>query len=194
MSTREGAPAGVAEPRATIYSSAWRDARDRLEWVQDPAARALLASAMDQVESGWDAVGALQRWAEQHRYPDRPDNDYGSLLTFAESEVQEVYRMMASKLAEWVLEWPGDELVAASDVDSRLSEFGRYVTMLVLATASALDVPDDFRQMVHQAVRLRPGGAWYRCLGETIAGIHDAAGGQDVPPHVHGRRGIEALM
>ncbi len=179
MSTAGGAPAGGgAEPRATIYSPAWRDARDRLKWVQDENARALLASAMDQVESGWVAVGALQWWAEQHRERDRPDSEYGALLTFAESEVQEVYRGLASHVAGWVLAWPGDDLPPANDVDAGLSEFGRYATVLVLATGAALDVPDGFRQVVHQVVRLRPGGEWYRRLGETFAGIQDLAAGE----------------
>jgi hypothetical protein len=173
--TPGGAP---EEPRATIYGPAWRDARDRLEWVEDDDARVLLTSAMDQVESGWVAVGALQRWAEQHREPERPDDDYGALLTFAESEVQEVYREMASDLAEWVRAWPGQDLPPANDVDAGLSEFGRYAAVLVLATGAALDVPDAFRKVVHQVVRLRPGGQWFRRLAGTLAVLQDRAGGE----------------
>lgn len=177
MSTGD-APAGFAEPRATIHGPAWRDARDRLDWVQDEDAHDLLASAMDQVESGWDVVGALQRWAEQHPEPERPNNEYGALLTFAESQVQEVYRVLASDLAEWVRAWPGHDLPPANDVDACLSEFGRYVTVLVLATAAVLDVPDPFRQVVRQVERLRPGGKWFQELTATFAGIQHAADGE----------------
>jgi hypothetical protein len=185
-------PADDAEPRATIYGPAWRDARDRLEWVQDDDARALLASAMDQIERGWDAVGALQRWAEQHPEPERPEDDYGALLTFAESEVQEVFRSLAFNLAAWVGVWPGRHLPTDNDADAHLSEFGRYATVLVLATGAAVGVPDPFRAVVRQVADLRPGGAWATRLAETLAGIQDVADAEITADTA--RQAVEYLM
>lgn len=175
MSEPERTPAEGEEPSATIYGPAWLDARDRMVWIEDEDARALLASAMDLVESGWDAVRGLQRWAEQHREPDRPDDEYGALLTFAESELQEVFRSMAFNLADLVTDWPGISLPPDNDIDAHRSEFGRYATVLVLATGAAVDVPDGFRALVRQVARLLPGGEWFRRLTETFAAIQDVS-------------------
>jgi hypothetical protein len=128
---------------------------------------------MDQVESGWDAVRAVQRWADRHPEPDRPDDEYGALLRFAESELQEVFRLMASHLAALVMGWPERDLPPDNDVDAHRTEFGRYATVLVLATEGAVEVPDGFRAAVRQVGRLLPGGEWFRHLTETFAGIQD---------------------
>jgi hypothetical protein len=175
MSTPDRTPAEGEEPSATIYGPAWLDARERVVWIDDEDARALLAAAMDQVESGWDAVRAVQRWAERHPERERPDDEYGALLTFAESELQEVFRSMASDLAALVTGWPGRSLTPDNDVDAHRTEFGRYATVLVLATGAAVDVPDGFRAAVRQVVRLLPGGAWARGLAETLAAIQDVS-------------------
>lgn len=170
-------PVEGEEPRATIYVPAWLDARDRLVGIEDEDARALLASAIDQVESGWDAVRAVQRCADQSPEAERTDDDYGALLTFAESEMREVFRAMAFNLAAWVEAWPGGELPPDKDVDGRLSEFGRYVAVLVLATDAAVGVPDAFRAAVRKLARLRPDGEWARRLAATFAviqGVSDA--------------------
>jgi hypothetical protein len=175
MSAPDRTPAEGQEPSATIYGPAWLDARERVVWVEDEDARALLASALDQVESGWDAVRAVQRWADRHPERDRPDDEYGTLLTFAESELQEVFRSMASDLADMVTGWPGRDLPPSNDIDAHRTEFGRYATVLVLATGAAVDVPDDFRAAVRQVARLLPGGEWFRRLTETFAAIQDVS-------------------
>jgi hypothetical protein len=60
-------------------------------------------------------------------------------------------------------------------VDAHRTEFGRYATVLVLATGAALDVPDGFRAAVRQVARLLPGGEWFRRLTETFAAIQDVS-------------------
>lgn len=175
MSTPERTPAEGEEPSATIYGPAWLEARERVVWIEDEDARALLASAMDQVESGWDAVRAVQRWADRHPERDRADDEYGALLTFAESELQEVFRSMAFDLAALVTGWPGRSLPPGNDIDAHRTEFGRYATVLVLATGAALNVPEGFRAAVRQVARLLPGGEWARRLAETFAGIQDVS-------------------
>ena len=175
MSAPERTPAEGEEPSATIYGQAWLDARERVVWIDDEDARSLLASAMDQVESGWDAVRAVQRWAERLPEPERQDDDFGALLTFAHSELQEVFRSMAFNLAGLVAGWPGRDLPPDNDVDAHRTEFGRYVTVLVLATGAAVAVPDGFRAAVRQVGRLLPGGEWFRRLTETFAAIQDVS-------------------
>ncbi|WP_420125278.1 hypothetical protein [Longimicrobium sp.] len=178
MSAPERTPAEGEEPRATIYVPAWLEARERLVWIDDEDARGLLASAMDQVESGWDAVRAVQRWADLHPERDRPNDGYGALLTFAESELQEVFREMAFNLADLVTVWPGQDLPPHNDVDAHRTEFGRYATVLVLATGASEDVPEGFRTAVRQVARLLPGGEWFRRLAETFAAIDDVSGSE----------------
>jgi hypothetical protein len=163
------------EPRATIYVPAWLEARERLASVEDEDARALLTSAMEQVESAWESVRGLQRWAEQHAERLRVDDDYGALLTFATSEVQEVFRGLAFNLAALVEAWPGRDLPADNDVSARLSEFARFALVLVLATGAAVDVPDEFRDLVRQVAQLRPGGPWATGLAATFAAIQDVS-------------------
>jgi hypothetical protein len=175
MSAAERTPAEGEEPAATIYGPPWLEAREQVVWVEDEVARALLASAMDQVESGWDAVRAVQRWADRHPERDRPDDEHGALLTFAESESQEVFRSMAFNLADLVTGWPGRDLPPDNDIDAHRTEFGRYATVLVLATGAAVDVPEGFRAAVRQVARLLPGGEWFRRLAETFAAIQDVS-------------------
>lgn len=175
MSVSRRSRAQGEEPSATIYVPAWLDARARLVWVDDEDARALLASAMDQVESGWEAVRAVQRWADRYPEAERVDDDYGPLLTFAESELREVFREIASDLAAWVLGWPGGGLDAHVDLNASLSEFGRYASVLVLATQGAVGVPRSFRRLVRQVARLRPAGEWALRLGATFTAIQDVS-------------------
>jgi hypothetical protein len=159
------------EPRDTIHVPAWLDARERLIWIEPEEARGLLASAMDQVERGWNAVRELQRWVEHNPEAERADDDYGALLTFSEAEVQGVSQVLASDLAATVEAWPGHDLAPDRDVDARLSEFARLAGVLVLATAGAVDVPEGFRDLVRQVARLRQGGAWATDLAQTFARI-----------------------
>lgn len=177
MITEADPSASGEEPSVTIVDSAWAEARAGLARVTDDDARTLLASAMDQVESGWEAMRGLQRIAEQHPRRERGPDGFGSLLTFAEAEVLEVFRELASDLAEWVRKWPGDDLSPHNDVEARLSEFGRYVTVLVRATAAALDLPEAFGSAVRQVGHLVPGGEWFGQLSTSFASILDVAGG-----------------
>jgi hypothetical protein len=166
-------PAGP-EPRATIYVPAWLDARARLQaWRGNDGARAILASAMEQVESGWEPVRAVQRVADMVLERDRRDDDYGTLLTFGESEFQETYRSMAVNLAAWVDGWPGRALPSTNDPSGYLSEFCRYAKVLVLATGAAMDIPDRFRAAVREVARLLPSEEWARRLSETFAAIEE---------------------
>jgi hypothetical protein len=161
------------EPSVTIYVPAWLDARARLPWIEDEDARALLTSAMDQVESGWEAVRAIQRWADRHPEADRVDDDYGALLTFAESDLREAYRNLSADLAAWVAAWPGGDLPPANDLDAQLSAISRYAWMLDLATGAASGVPATFVGLVRQAARLRGGSDWSRRLTKTCAELRE---------------------
>lgn len=163
------------EPRATIYVPAWLEAREQLAWVEDEDARELLTSAMEQVESGWELVRGLQLWAERHCALRDVHDDYGALLNFAASGVHEVFRSLAGNLAAFVASWPGQDLPAEKDLDGRLDEFTRCALVLVLATAAAADLPEDFRDVVRPLTHFRPGGSWAARLASTFHAIEDVS-------------------
>lgn len=161
----------ATEPEATIYGPAWAAARTRLASVEPAEARALLASAMDRIESGWTAVRALQQWAGRNGEPENADDDYGCLLTYVETEVRESFRSMALALAHVAGDWPEWERASPDDVDGWLSAFARYVTVLRLATESTT-VPPEFRELVRQVAPLGHAGEWFR----QLSGVLRAAG------------------
>ena len=161
------------EPDATIYGADWMAARDRLPLMEPAEGRALLASAMDRVESGWTAVRDLQHWLDQNTGRERADDDYGCLLTYVETDVRESFRSMALALAHVAADWPGEERASTDDVDGWLSAFARSVTVLRLATESAT-VPPEFRELVrHQVAPVGFGGEWFRQLSCVVQAIGD---------------------
>lgn len=166
----------AGEPEFTIYIPAWNAARNRLTSVPTADTRALLASALDQVESGWPAVRGLQLWVQQNRERAGGADDYGCLLTYVEAELREAFRSVAHTLADLVSDWPGWERASVDDVDGWLSAFVRYVTVLVLASETA-SVPAGFRELVRQVAPYRLGGAWDARLKETLGAIGDRSAG-----------------
>lgn len=163
---------GGTEPDATIYGADWMAARDRLPWVEPAEGRALLASAMDRIESGWTAVRDLQHWLDSNKGRESTDDDYGCLLSYVETEVQESFRSMALALAHVAADWPGEGRASTDDVDGWLSAFARHVTVLRLATASAT-VPAEFRELVRQVAPLATAGEWFRQLSGVVQAIGD---------------------
>lgn len=161
-----------ADPKLTIRGPDWLAARDRLEMVAPAEARALLASAMDRVESGWTALCGLQQWLDQNKGRQSADDDYGCLLTYVETDVRESFRSMALALAHVAADWPGEERASVDDVDGWLSAFVRYVTVLGLATGSAA-VPQEFRDLVRQVAPLGLAGEWFRQLSGVLQAIGD---------------------
>lgn len=170
MSEPQGRPASE-EPRATIYNAAWWEARQRLEGVAPDKSDRFLASAMDHVQAGWSAVGALQLWAEQNPERDRPDGACGRVLTFGDAEVRESFCRIARGLVELVTSWPACEPPnTAEEVNGHLDEFVRYATVLALAAASA-DLPAEYRLRVRQVEQLL--GTWAHELADVL-GVIDA--------------------
>lgn len=160
------------EPNATIYGPDWMAARDRLPLVEPAEGRALLASAMDRVESGWTAVRDLQNWLDQNKGREGADDDYGCLLTYVETDVRELFRSMALALAHVAADWPGEERASTDDVDGWLSALVRHVTVLRLATESAT-VPPEFRELVRQVAPLGLAGEWFHQLSGVLRAIGD---------------------
>ncbi|WP_420129174.1 hypothetical protein [Longimicrobium sp.] len=163
-----------AELEITIYGPGWTAARHRLASVRPAEARALLASAMDRVESGWTAILPLHQWLERNRGRDSAEDDYGCLLTYAETEVRETFRSMALALAHVAADWPEWERASTEDVAGLLSTFVRYVTVLGLATDAAT-VPPEFGRLVRQVAPLGLTGEWFHQLSGVVQAIERRA-------------------
>lgn len=161
-------------PSEATYASMWRDARARLAWVVDEDAYALLAAAIDQVEWASRALEPLQQWVGYSPERKRPHDELGALLTFAEADVLEVFRVVANDLVEVVATWPGQKgLRPDNDVNAQLTAFGRYASVLTLATEAAAHVPEGFRDAVRQVAPLLPGAAWFLRTEEAFDHLKD---------------------
>ncbi len=51
----------MSEPRATLYTPKWREARERVLEVE-PVTRPVFVSILDHMERGWQAFRPLQVW------------------------------------------------------------------------------------------------------------------------------------
>lgn len=176
----------MSEPRAspdaeeltlTGWVAGWSAARDRLATVEDPATRALLAAALDQVERVWPAVVGLMSWVRQNREDERREDDYGCLLTYVEAELGEAFRSAAHTLGEVVANWPSWERASVDDVDGWASAFLRYATVLLLASESG-GIPAQFRELVRKLGPFRLGAPWAAHLRETLQAISDRSQGE----------------
>lgn len=76
----------MSEPKLTLHSQKWREARDRVHAV-DAETRPVFLALLDHVGRGWQAFRPLQEWLEQNRGNARTDpDDYTHLLNFVEGE------------------------------------------------------------------------------------------------------------
>jgi hypothetical protein len=133
------------EPAATIFTSAWTDAVQRVERLPDCQQRGF-SMLLRLVEAGWDHLRPAQHYAERHS-PD-PATPWGVLVQFLDSEVIDLYRGLAFSVTDYVpgaTGWDDDADPTALDADAGL--FGRYLEVLYMA-ADRPDVPEEFRELV----------------------------------------------
>jgi hypothetical protein len=150
----------MTEPRVTLHSQKWREARDRLPTL-DARTRPIFLALLDHVERGWQAFRPLQEWLEQSRGDVRMDpDDYAHLLSFVEGELSDTFMLIATGVVDVVPGWPGWEAEAdPADVEGWAESFGRNLAVFRLACAGA-DVPEPFRRLALSVVRGLEAGRW----------------------------------
>lgn len=157
----------MSEPRVTLHSQKWREARDRLPTL-DAGTRPMFVALLDHVERGWQAFRPLQEWLEQNRDYTRAERDYAHLLSFVEGEMSDVFMLIGTGVADLVPGWPGWEAEAdPADVEGWAESFGRNLAVFRLACAGA-DVPEPFRQLGLSVARVLETGGWPEQLSALL--------------------------
>jgi hypothetical protein len=160
----------MREPRATLYSQKWRDARERVPAVE-PATRPVFVSILDHMERGWQAFRPLQAWVEQNSEHTRQGNDdYATLLNFV-NELSDVFLLIGLGVADLVPGWSGWEAEAdPADAIGWAESLRGNLAVFRLACSTA-EVPEQFRTLGLSVARTLEAG-W--C--EQLSALLGAAG------------------
>jgi hypothetical protein len=159
----------MTEPKATLYTPKWNDARERAQTV-DAATRDVFATLLDHIEQGWQVLRPLQLWFEQHSAEADAGDDYAHLLTFSEGSVTDVFLQVSGGVADLVPGRPGwVEEADPADVDGWVDAFCQNLAVLRIASAGAA-VPEPFRDLTQSAVRVVEGG-WCRLLSALLGAV-----------------------
>jgi hypothetical protein len=161
----------MIEPRITLHSQKWREARDRLPTL-DAGARPIFLALLDHVDRGWQAFRPLQEWLEQNRGDARmnPD-DHAHLLSFIEGELSDTFMLIGTGVADVVPGWPGWEAEAdPADVEGWGESFGRNLAVLRLACTGA-DVPEPFRDLALAVVGELETSGWPAQLSALLSPV-----------------------
>ena len=148
------------EPRVTLHSQTWREARERLAAL-DAGTRPMFVALLNHVEAGWRAFRPLQEWLEQNRDDTRAElDDYAHLLSFVEGELSDLFMLIGTGVAKLVPGWPGWEAEAdPADVEGWAESFGWNLAVFRLACAHA-DVPEPFRALALSVTSVLEKGGW----------------------------------
>lgn len=151
----------MTEPKRTLLTDKWREARERLDAV-DSATRPSYLALLDHMERGWQAFRPLQVWYEANaQHADSERDDYAQLLNYVNG-LTDVFVLMGLGVADLVPGWADWENVAdPADIDGWADGFGCDLAVFRLACTGA-DVPEPFRT-----------------LGLSVAGVLESAGWTD---------------
>jgi hypothetical protein len=160
----------MSEPKATLYSQKWREARERVDAVE-PATRLAFLSILDHMERGWRALRPLQVWVEENSDHARHGrDDYAHLLNFA-SGLSDVFLLMGQGVAELVPGWAEWAKEAdPADVEGWADNFCCDLTVFRLACAGA-DVPEPFRTLALSVAGVLESGGWSEQLSALLGAV-----------------------
>ena len=95
----------MSEPKATLYSQKWREARERVDAVES-ATRPVLLSILDHMERGWRAFRPLQAWVEANsEHAKQGGDDYAHLLNFVDGGLSDLFQLIGLGVADLVPGW-----------------------------------------------------------------------------------------
>ncbi|HEX6372026.1 MAG TPA: hypothetical protein VF006_24085 [Longimicrobium sp.] len=161
----------MSEPRATLYSQKWREARGRVHAIE-PAARPLFISILDHMEHGWHAFRPLREWYERNsEHAGTAHGDYLHLLDFVDGELSDVFLLIGVGVADLVPGWDGWAAEAdPADLDGWTELFSRYLAVFRLACVGG-DVPEPFRALGVSVVEVLESSRWTDELSALLAAV-----------------------
>ena len=161
---------GGAEPKVTIYTDYWEEARDHAARLRPSRGGTVWRRLLEHQERGWEyvrplalAVEEVQRVKEAGGAVD-PDH---AMYRFADLEVVDLYRYNAFRCADMVLAPYGSDLPSTDDIDGDVDAFYRFMALLRLASVHP-EAPPEFRVMRDAAAGL---DCWYA----EFAGVFEPA-------------------
>lgn len=160
----------MSEPKATLYSVKWREARERVNAVE-PATRPVFLSILDHMERGWRAFRPLQVWFEENsEHAEHGRDDYAHLLNFANG-LSDVFLLMGQGVADLVPGWAEWAKEAdPADVEGSADNFRCDLTVFRLACTGA-DVPEPFRTLALSVVGVLESGGWTDQLAALLGAV-----------------------
>ncbi len=160
----------MSEPKATLYSQKWQEARERVDAVE-PATRPVFLSILDHMERGWRAFRPLQVWVEENSDHARHGrDDYAHLLNFA-SGLSDVFLLMGQGAADLVPGWAEWAKEAdPADVEGWADNVRCDLTVFRLACAGA-DVPAEFRTLALSVAEVLESGGWSEQLSALLGAV-----------------------
>ncbi|HET7230454.1 MAG TPA: hypothetical protein VFJ16_10665 [Longimicrobium sp.] len=132
-------PVGIteAEPKYTLYTQDWADARKRISVLVSERQRGTFSALLDHLEVGWAIIRPLQQEAD--RIAEReafPWTAAAEVAAFVECDPADLYRVVAQSCCAAV---PGASHCighfSAEDVRCESEQTVRYVRLLRLASA-----------------------------------------------------------
>lgn len=155
----------AGEPRATLFTDQWRQARERAPKLHRGAVWRRL---LDHQERGWEYVRPLALAVEEGGcWTAEKPTVAGALYLFADLEIVDLYRHNAFRCVDMVLAPQGTDVPSTDDIEGDTDAFYRNVSLLRLASADR-KAPPEFRVLANHAAGL---DAWYR----EFAGIFEPA-------------------
>jgi hypothetical protein len=161
----------MSEPRETLYSQKWREARERVDAIE-PAIRPVFLSILDHMERGWRAFRPLQIWVEANRdHAKHGRDDYAHLLNFVDGGLSDLFQLIALGVADLVPGWAEWAKEAdPADLDGWVETFACDLTVFRLACTGA-DVPEDFRKLALSVAGVLESGGWSEQLSALIGAV-----------------------
>lgn len=162
----------AGEPRATLYTSQWKEARERAARLRRTGDRRHFTRLLDHHELGWSRVRPLALAVEEASRWTRGRDAASALYRFTEVEIVDLYRYNAFRSADMVLAAhdDGDGFPSTDDIDAETDAFYRCVHVLRLASAHPL-APPEFRVLASHAAGL---DGWYADFGRVFAPAAEA--------------------
>ena len=144
---------GTVEPRVTLYTEYWRQAREYAARLRPSRGGAVWRRLLEHQERGWEFVRPLAlavEAAERAKAAGEPADPENPLYRFADLEIVDLYRYNAFRCADMVLAPHGSALPSTDDIDGDVDAFLRYVSLLRMASTHPL-APLEFRGLAAQA-------------------------------------------